>query len=133
MIHFELDKKKGQLKEIEHLMSLDSFWNDQKRARRFIQISNNLKSIIENYTNLMTHISNFKDELDLLKEEYSEEMHKLIEDRRKTMYFKRKAYDQLLEWKEKYADKYAVFRAVKNILSAVARSVGTQNQLPQYL
>ena len=79
MIHFELDKKKGQLKEIEHLMSLDSFWNDQKRARRFIQISNNLKSIIENYTNLMTHISNFKDELDLLKEEYSEEMHKLIE------------------------------------------------------
>ena len=26
----------------------------------------------------------------------------------KTMYFKRKAYDQLLEWKEKYADKYAV-------------------------
>jgi len=24
------------------------------------------------------------------------------------MYFKRKAYDQLLEWKEKYADKYAV-------------------------
>ena len=24
------------------------------------------------------------------------------------MYFKRKVYDQLLEWKEKYADKYAV-------------------------
>ena len=24
------------------------------------------------------------------------------------MYFKRKAYDQLLEWKDKYADKYAV-------------------------
>ena len=79
MIHFELDKKKSQLKEIEHLMSLDSFWNDQKRARRFIQISNNLKNIIENYTNLMTHISNFKDELELLKEEYSEEMHKLID------------------------------------------------------
>ena len=79
MIHFEIDKKKAQLKDIEHLMSLDSFWNEQKRARRFIQISNNLKSIIENYQNLMTRISNFKDELDLLKEEYSEEMHKLIE------------------------------------------------------
>ena len=79
MIHFEIDKKKAQLKDIEHLMSLDSFWNEQKRARRFIQISNNLKSIVENYQNLMTHISNFKDELDLLKEEYSEEMHKLIE------------------------------------------------------
>ena len=79
MIHFEIDKKKAQLKDIEHLMSLDSFWNEQKRARRFIQISNNLKSIIENYQNLMTHISNFKDELDLLKEEYSEEMHELIE------------------------------------------------------
>ena len=79
MIHFEIDKKKAQLKDIEHLMSLDSFWNEQKRARRFIQISNNLKNIIENYQNLMNHISNFKDELDLLKEEYSEEMHKLID------------------------------------------------------
>ena len=79
MIHFELDKKKAQLKDIEHLMSLDGFWNDQKRAKRLIQISNQLKSIIENYQKLITNISNFKDELELLKEEYSEEMHRLID------------------------------------------------------
>ena len=63
MIHFEIDKKKAQLKDVEHLMSLDSFWNDQKRARRFIQISNQLKNIIEGYQNLMTNVSNFIDEL----------------------------------------------------------------------
>jgi len=60
-------------------MSLDGFWNDQKRAKRLIQISNQLKSIIENYQKLITNISNFKDELELLKEEYSEEMHRLID------------------------------------------------------
>ena len=30
------------------------------------------------------------------------------------MYFKRKVYDQLLEWKEKYADKYAVLLEAAN-------------------
>ena len=50
------------------------------------------------------------------------------------MYFKRKAYDRLLEWKAKYSDKYAALleggRRVGK--STIAESFG-QNEYKSYL
>lgn len=40
------------------------------------------------------------------------------------MYFKRKVYDQLLEWKEKYADKYAV------LLEGACVKIGLNQEKP---
>ena len=50
------------------------------------------------------------------------------------MYFKRKAYDRLLEWKAKYSDKYAaLLEGVKRVgKSTIAESFG-QNEYKSYL
>ncbi len=80
MIHFEISFKKKQITELEHLMSLESFWNDQKRAKRLISNLNQLRKIVESYQRLSQNMSNFLEELDFLRLEYSEEMHQLVED-----------------------------------------------------
>lgn len=61
-------------------MSLESFWNDQKRAKRLISNLNQLRKIVESYQRLSQNMSNFLEELDFLRLEYSEEMHQLVED-----------------------------------------------------
>lgn len=50
------------------------------------------------------------------------------------MYFKRKVYDSLLEWKAKYSDKYAaLLEGVKRVgKSTIAESFG-QNEYKSYL
>ncbi len=50
------------------------------------------------------------------------------------MYFKRKVYDRLLEWKAKYSDKYAaLLEGVKRVgKSTIAESFG-QNEYKSYL
>lgn len=50
------------------------------------------------------------------------------------MYFKRKAYDRLLEWKAKYSDKYAaLLEGAKRVgKSTIAESFG-QNEYKSYL
>lgn len=57
-----------------------------------------------------------------------EEMHTLryniLKFRRQKMYFERKAYTRLLDWKEKYAEKYAVLlegarQAIKHLVADI--------------
>ena len=50
------------------------------------------------------------------------------------MYFKRKAYDRLLEWKAKYSDKYAaLLEGARRVgKSTIAESFG-RNEYKSYL
>ncbi len=80
MIHFDLPKKKDQIEKLEAKQLSDGFWNDRRLAAKLISNLNRLKDVVETYTSLLTSFGNLIDEVEMLKDEYSEEMHQLIND-----------------------------------------------------
>ena len=50
------------------------------------------------------------------------------------MYFKRKTYNKLIEWKEKYADKYAVLlEGARRVVKSTIAEYFTQNEYKSYI
>ena len=50
------------------------------------------------------------------------------------MYFKRKTYNKLIEWKEKYADKYAVLlEGARRVGKSTIAEYFTQNEYKSYI
>lgn len=50
------------------------------------------------------------------------------------MYFKRKTYNKLIEWKEKYADKYAVLlEGARRVGKSTITEYFTQNEYKSYI
>ena len=50
------------------------------------------------------------------------------------MYFKRKAYDRLLEWKKKYSDKYAaLLEGARRVRKSTIAESFAQNEYKSYI
>lgn len=79
MTLFDLPGKQEQIEQINSKMQSPTFWDNQRLAKRLIGQANSLRNIIETLSQLVIDTNNFLDELDLLKEEYSEDMHLLID------------------------------------------------------
>ncbi len=77
---FDLDQKRKQIEDIEHQMSLEGFWSDNKKANQLIATNNQLKDIVGSYQQLKTAFDNLQETVELLKEAYDEDMKQLVEE-----------------------------------------------------
>lgn len=78
---FDLPKKKHDIHLIETRMLQPGFWdNEQRHTTQLIVTMNLLKEVVETHEDISKRAQYFKDELALLKEEYSEEMHLLLQE-----------------------------------------------------
>lgn len=71
---FDLDLKLEQIADLEVKMSDPDFWNDNDRAQGIIAESNALKDIVEEYKTLESEQNDLQALLELLEEEYDEEL-----------------------------------------------------------
>jgi peptide chain release factor 2 len=79
VILFDLPKLQVNVGHLIKISEADDFWKDQRRAKRIIAQINEAKRKIESHKNLQAQVKNVNDELDLLRSEYSLELHKIIE------------------------------------------------------
>ena len=79
MIHFDLASRQNRIDEIEKLQLADGFWNDTRKAQALIQEANSQKELIRNFNKLTKEMNDISDSLDMLKEEFDEDMFALVE------------------------------------------------------
>ena len=80
VIHFDLPVRESRIKEIEEMMVAENFWNDQRKAQSLVQEMNTQKNLIKEYQALLSTIQEINESVAMLKDDYSEELHLLIED-----------------------------------------------------
>lgn len=80
MIHFDIDKTKGRIKELEKQISQDDFWSNQREAQKVINNFNALNEKINTFASLANKANELEETLELLKEEYDEELHSSLSD-----------------------------------------------------
>ena len=78
-ILFDLDQKKQAIQDIEHLMTLDGFWDDNKKANVDIATMNQLKNTVDAYTRLNTVFDNLQEAVEMMKNSFDQDMKDLIE------------------------------------------------------
>lgn len=76
---FEFDNKEKEIKKLENKMLESGFWDDKKNSEEIINKLNNLKNQFDNINKLKTGIKDHIDTLELLKEEYDEELKLMLE------------------------------------------------------
>ena len=91
VILFDLPKLELNLNHLVKLSEAEDFWKDQRRAKRIITQINDSRGKIDEYNKLKNQVKHLEDELDLLRAEYSLELHEMIEDNLKAL---NKAVDQ---------------------------------------
>lgn len=79
MIHFDLASRQNRIDEIEKLQLAEGFWNDTRKAQALIQEANSQKELIRNFNKLTKEMNDISDSLDMLKEEFDEDMFALVE------------------------------------------------------
>ncbi len=76
MIHFDITKLKDDLKNLEIQTMEQDFWNDNKNSSAVLKQINNLKSKIENYSQIDKELNNIIEMTELLNMEPDEDMAK---------------------------------------------------------
>lgn len=102
MTLFDLPSKEEQVKKLEAKTLESDFWQDKNQAQKIIKQINTLKNTINGYQELVILTNNFLDELKLLKEEYSEEMHELLEKDFKKVSKKVETFEMLILLNQDY-------------------------------
>lgn len=72
--HFDLDKKEEKIQQLEAIMASETFWSDYDSAQKLIQEVNSLKTKIIEFSKLDARLQEAKAFLELLQEEYDEEL-----------------------------------------------------------
>lgn len=80
MTHFDLPVKQAIIDRIQHEMSLDGFWDDRRTSQAKINEMNGAKDIVESYQSLLTQFSSLHETVELLKEEFDQEMALMVEE-----------------------------------------------------
>nr|WP_285842585.1 peptide chain release factor 2 [Ureibacillus chungkukjangi] len=70
----DLDNKEARIQELDELMLMPDFWNDQNGAQTVINEANGLKAIVNEFNDLVETQENLEMTLELLKEEPDEEL-----------------------------------------------------------
>lgn len=79
MTLFDLAHRKAGIEVAERRMLAPDFWQDRQIAQRHIDRLNSQKEIVSTHERVALKIHQFLDELELLNEEYSAEMHALMD------------------------------------------------------
>lgn len=76
MIHFDVENKEKELKELESKTTENDFWNDTDNSSKVLKQINSLKSKVEGFKNLNNELNNLLEMSELLQVEEDEELAK---------------------------------------------------------
>ncbi|MBQ7223817.1 MAG: peptide chain release factor 2 [Erysipelotrichaceae bacterium] len=71
--------KQKRIDEISEMMLADGFWSDQRKAQGLINEANGLKDLLSSYHRLTAELQETGENLAMLRENYDEEIHQLVE------------------------------------------------------
>jgi peptide chain release factor 2 len=76
VIHFDVENKEKELKELESKTTENDFWNDTDNSSKVLKQINSLKSKVEGFKKLNNELNNLLEMSDLLQVEEDEELAK---------------------------------------------------------
>ena len=76
MIHFDVENKEKELKELESKTTENDFWNDTDNSSKVLKQINSLKSKVEGFKKLNNELNNLLEMSELLEAEEDEELAK---------------------------------------------------------
>ena len=76
MIHFDVENKEKELKELESKTTENDFWNDTDNSSKVLKKINSLKSKVEGFKKLNNELNNLLEMSELLQVEEDEELAK---------------------------------------------------------
>ena len=76
MIHFDVENKEKELKELESKTTENDFWNDTENSSKVLKQINSLKSKVEGFKKLNNELNNLLEMSELLQVEEDEELAK---------------------------------------------------------
>ena len=76
MIHFDVENKEKELKELESKTTENEFWNDTDNSSKVLKQINSLKSKVEGFKKLNNELNNLLEMSELLQAEEDEELAK---------------------------------------------------------
>ena len=76
MIHFDVENKEKELKELESKTTENNFWNDTENSSKVLKQINNLKSKVERFKKINNELNNLLEMSELLQAEEDEELAK---------------------------------------------------------
>lgn len=76
MIHFDVENREKELKELESKTTENDFWNDTDNSSKILKQINNLKSKVEGFKKLNNELNNLLEMSELLQVEEDEELAK---------------------------------------------------------
>ena len=78
MIHFDVENKEKELKELESKTTENDFWNDTDNSSKVLKQINSLKSKVEGFKKLNNELNNLLEMSELLQVEEDEELAKVL-------------------------------------------------------
>lgn len=82
---FDLEEKEKRIAELDEMMSMPSFWDDQQAAQTVINEANGLKDVVGQFTAMNDSFENLEVTHELLKEEEDEDLKKDVEKEIKSL------------------------------------------------
>ena len=76
MIHFDVENKEKELKELESKTTENDFWNDTDNSSKVLKQINSLKAKVEGFKKLNNELNNLLEMSELLQVEEDEELAK---------------------------------------------------------
>ncbi|MGM9950622.1 MAG: peptide chain release factor 2 [Lysinibacillus sp.] len=70
----DLENKEARIQELDEMMLMPDFWNDQQAAQTVINEANGIKAVVNEYNDLLSTQENLEMTLELLKEEPDEDL-----------------------------------------------------------
>ncbi|EST10653.1 hypothetical protein P343_15655 [Sporolactobacillus laevolacticus DSM 442] len=77
---FDLDNKKAKIAELDEKMSMPGFWDNNEKAQKVIDESNDLKGKVDSLTDLETKFEDLQVAYELVKEEEDEDLQAELEE-----------------------------------------------------
>ncbi|WP_458411872.1 peptide chain release factor 2 [Schinkia sp. CFF1] len=81
----DLEEKEKRIAELDEMMSMPSFWDDQQAAQTVINEANGLKDVVGQFTAMNDSFENLEVTHELLKEEEDEDLKKDLEKEIKSL------------------------------------------------
>ncbi|WP_391120424.1 peptide chain release factor 2 [Psychrobacillus sp. L3] len=98
----DLENKEIRIQELEELMTFPDFWDDSQGAQKVINELNGLKTIVEQYNDLVSTQENLEMTLELIKEEPDEELQEELGNELKEFSSKLATFELQLLLSEEY-------------------------------
>lgn len=105
---FDLEVKEDRLAQLDELMSMPDFWNDQEEAQKIISESNGLKEVVGNFRELESEYEDLEITFELVKEEQDEELFSELQLGVKELVIKMNEYELQLLLNEPYDKNNAI-------------------------